>query len=131
MGERISIQDQRYDDARLSGAAEGPRSRRDRDSGMVGLVPHIEQIADRLADAGFVALAPDLYHGESTKSPDQAGKMMMAMRVDQAERDLAGAIDHLAAQPEVSSRRSAPSGSAWAARSRCSLRRRIPRSAPA
>ena len=70
-----------------------------------GLVPHIEQIADRFADAGFLALAPDLYHGESTKSPDQAGKMMMAMRVDQAERDLAGAIDHLAAQPEVSSKK--------------------------
>jgi carboxymethylenebutenolidase len=70
-----------------------------------GLVPHIEQIADRFADAGFVALAPDLYHGESTKSPDHAGKMMMAMRVDQAERDLAGAIDHLAAQPEVSSKK--------------------------
>jgi carboxymethylenebutenolidase len=70
-----------------------------------GLVPHIEQIADRFADAGFVALAPDLYHGESTRSPDQAGKMMMAMRVDQAERDLAGAIDHLAAQPEVSSKK--------------------------
>jgi carboxymethylenebutenolidase len=29
----------------------------------------------------------------------------MAMRVDQAERDLAGAIDHLAAQPEVSSKK--------------------------
>ena len=43
-----------------------------------GLVPHIEQIADRFAEAGFVALAPDLYHGESTKSPDRAGKMMMA-----------------------------------------------------
>jgi carboxymethylenebutenolidase len=70
-----------------------------------GLVPHIEQIADRFADAGFVALAPDLYHGESTKSPDQAGKMMMAMRVDQAERDLAGAIDHLVAQPEVSTKK--------------------------
>jgi len=70
-----------------------------------GLVPHIEQIADRFADAGFVALAPDLYHGESTKSPDQAGKMMMAMRVDQAERDLAGAIDHLTTQPEVSSKK--------------------------
>jgi carboxymethylenebutenolidase len=70
-----------------------------------GLVPHIEQIADRFADAGFVALAPDLYHGESTKSPDQAGKMMMAMRGDQAERDLAGAIDHLVAQPEVSTKK--------------------------
>ena len=70
-----------------------------------GLVPHIESIADRLAAAGCVALAPDLYHGRSATSPDHAGKMMMAMRVDEAERDLAGAIDHLAAQPEVSSKK--------------------------
>lgn len=70
-----------------------------------GLVPQIEGVADRLAEAGFVALAPDLYHGRSTTSPDQAGKMMMAMRVDEAERDLAGAIDHLAAQPDVSSKK--------------------------
>jgi carboxymethylenebutenolidase len=70
-----------------------------------GLVPHIESIADRFAEAGFVALAPDLYHGRSTKSPDEAGKLMMAMRVDEAERDLAGAIDYLAARPEVSSKK--------------------------
>jgi carboxymethylenebutenolidase len=70
-----------------------------------GLVPHIERIADRFAQVGFVALAPDLYHGESTKSPDQAGKLMMSMRIDQAERDLAGAIDALAARPEVTSKK--------------------------
>ena len=46
-----------------------------------GLVPQIEHVADRLAAEGFVALAPDLYHGRSTTSPDQAGKMMMAMRI--------------------------------------------------
>ena len=49
-----------------------------------GLVPHIEQIADRFADAGFVALAPDLYHGEKATSPDQAGKLMMALRIEDA-----------------------------------------------
>lgn len=70
-----------------------------------GLVPHIEQIADRFAEAGFVALAPDLYHGQTTTSPDQAGKLMMALRVDEAERDLAAAIDYLVAQPEVSSQK--------------------------
>jgi carboxymethylenebutenolidase len=48
-----------------------------------------------------VALAPDLYHGQTAKSPDQAGKMMMALRIDEAERDLAGAIDALAARPEI------------------------------
>ncbi|MGA2519453.1 MAG: dienelactone hydrolase family protein [Acidimicrobiales bacterium] len=28
-----------------------------------GLVPHIQDVADRFAAEGFVALAPDLYHG--------------------------------------------------------------------
>jgi len=66
-----------------------------------GLVPHIEDIADRFAAEGFVALAPDLFHGEKTKSPDQAGKLMMAMNIDQAARDLAGAIEALRARPET------------------------------
>lgn len=61
-----------------------------------GLVPHIEHIADRFAAAGFVALAPDLYHGEKATSPDHAGKLMMALRIDEAAKDLAGAIDRVA-----------------------------------
>jgi carboxymethylenebutenolidase len=60
-----------------------------------GLVPHIENIADRFAAEGFVALAPDLYHGEKATGPDQAGKLMMALSIDRTEQDLAGAIDHL------------------------------------
>src|SRR2546430_647167 len=63
-----------------------------------GLVPHIQRVADRLAAEGFVALAPDLYHGQQTKSPDEAGKLMMSLRVDQAARDLASAIDYVADQ---------------------------------
>ena len=70
-----------------------------------GLVPHIERIADRFAAEGFVALAPDLYHGTKTTSPDQAGKLMMSLRIDEAARDLAGAIDYLAALPEVTPRK--------------------------
>ena len=66
-----------------------------------GLVPHIEHIADRLADAGFVSLAPDLYHGEKATTPDRAGKLMMALRIDEAATDLAGAIDQLASQSGV------------------------------
>ena len=38
-----------------------------------GLVDHIKDVCDRFAAEGFVALAPDLYHGKSTKSPDEAG----------------------------------------------------------
>lgn len=66
-----------------------------------GLVPHIEKIADRFAAEGFFALAPDLYHGEKTSSPDQAGKLMMAMKIDEAAKDLAGAIDYLQQQKGV------------------------------
>lgn len=60
-----------------------------------GLVPHIKDVCDRFAGEGFVALAPDLYHGKTTTSPDEAGKMMMALQIDEAEKDLRGAITFL------------------------------------
>jgi hypothetical protein len=52
-----------------------------------GLVPHIKDVADRFAAAGFTALAPDLYHGESSTEPDGAGKLMMALNLDQAGKE--------------------------------------------
>lgn len=70
-----------------------------------GLVPHIQNICDRLAKEGFVALAPDLYHGKSTKSPDEAGKLMMALRVDEAEKDLRGAVQYLLAHPSTTGKK--------------------------
>lgn len=60
-----------------------------------GLVDHIKNVCDRFADQGFVALAPDVYHGQTTKSPDEAGKLMMALRIDEAEQDISGAIQYL------------------------------------
>jgi len=60
-----------------------------------GLVPHIKDVCDRFAAAGFVALAPDLYHGASTTEPDEAGKAMMAMQLDQAALDMSGAVDEV------------------------------------
>lgn len=68
-----------------------------------GLVPHITDVCDRYAAAGFVALAPDLYHGESTSEPDEAGKLMMSMNLDQAARDMSGAVDFLLGRDEVTS----------------------------
>ena len=66
-----------------------------------GLVDHIKDVADRFAAEGFVALAPDLYHGESTTSPDDAGKLMMALDIGRVEKDLRGAIDYLLGRAEV------------------------------
>jgi carboxymethylenebutenolidase len=62
-----------------------------------GLVDHIQDVCDRFAAAGFVALAPDLYHGKKIKpgEPDEAGKAMMAMQLEQAARDMSGAVDEV------------------------------------
>ena len=60
-----------------------------------GLVDHIKEVCDRFAKEGYVALAPDLFHGHATKSPDEAGKLMMALNIHQAEKDLSGAVQYL------------------------------------
>ncbi|MCH8161220.1 MAG: dienelactone hydrolase family protein [Chloroflexi bacterium] len=60
-----------------------------------GLVPHIKDVADRLASEGFVALAPDLYNGKTASEPDEAGKLMMELNIDEAARDMSGAVDYL------------------------------------
>ncbi len=69
-----------------------------------GLVPHIEDLVNRFASAGFVALAPDLYHGKTTKSPDEAGKMLMEMDAERAEREIASAGEYLLGRPECTSK---------------------------
>jgi carboxymethylenebutenolidase len=61
-----------------------------------GLVPHIMTVCDRFAAEGFSALAPDMYHGKVANEPDEAGKLFMALQIDRAEKDLAGAARHLA-----------------------------------
>jgi carboxymethylenebutenolidase len=66
-----------------------------------GLVPHITEVTDRFATEGYVTLAPDLYHGVSTREPDEAGKLMMGLAMDQAAKDIAGAAAYLAERPEV------------------------------
>ncbi len=58
-----------------------------------GLVDHIKDVCDRLAAAGFVALAPDLYHGTQVSEPDEAGKEMMSLQLEQAAKDMSGAVD--------------------------------------
>jgi carboxymethylenebutenolidase len=65
-----------------------------------GLVPHIEDVCDRFAAEGFLALAPDLYRGEKTVEPDEAGKLMMAMNLDQAAKDLGGAVDEVSTRAD-------------------------------
>jgi len=66
-----------------------------------GVDDHIRSICDRLAGEGFFALAPDLYRGETATQPDEAQQKMMAMSMEQAEKDMCGAADYLTSLPGV------------------------------
>ena len=63
-----------------------------------GLNPQMKGVADHLATEGFVALAPDLYHGElaAHDEMDKAGHLMTSLPPDRAARDMSGAVDYLA-----------------------------------
>jgi len=62
-----------------------------------GVDDHIRSVCDRLAADGFVALAPDLFHGETADEPDEAQQKMMALSMVVAEAEMSGAVDFLAA----------------------------------
>src|SRR5258708_28576545 len=68
-----------------------------------GLNDQIREVCDSWADDGFVTLAPDLYHGVVTSEPDEAGKIMMSLNIEQAAKDMVGAVDRLAAHDAVTS----------------------------
>lgn len=68
-----------------------------------GLTDHIKDVTDRLAAAGFVALAPDLYGGSITHDGAEAQEMMSNLPAEEGARMLAGATDHLLGLDAVSS----------------------------
>ena len=63
-----------------------------------GLNEHIKDLADRFAGQGYIALAPDHYHGVIAAEPDEAGKMFMALNISETEQELRGGIDMLHAE---------------------------------
>jgi carboxymethylenebutenolidase len=71
-----------------------------------GLDSGIKEMAERLGKAGFVALAPDLYHGQlaAHDEMDKAAHLMQSMPPDRAGRDMSGAIDYLASHAAVTSK---------------------------
>jgi carboxymethylenebutenolidase len=66
-----------------------------------GLVDHIKEVSDRFAAEGFVALAPDFFHGVATKEPDEAQRLLMGLAMDRAAKDIQGAAQYLAGRPET------------------------------
>ena len=68
-----------------------------------GLDSSLKEVTDRLGSAGFVALAPDLYHGELAghDEMDKAAQLMQSMPPDRAAKDMSGAVDFLAGHEAV------------------------------
>jgi carboxymethylenebutenolidase len=60
-----------------------------------GLVDHIREVTDRFAAEGFVALAPDFFHGVKTGEPDEANRLLMSLAMDRAAKDIEGAATYL------------------------------------
>jgi carboxymethylenebutenolidase len=62
-----------------------------------GVEGHIRSVCDRLATAGFFALAPDLFEGETTTQPSEAEQKMMALSMEKVEPQMCGAAEYLSA----------------------------------
>ena len=64
-----------------------------------GLSPDLRDTTDKLAEAGFTALAPDLFHGEVAghDEMDKAAQLMTSLPPDRAARDMSGGVDFLLA----------------------------------
>lgn len=57
-----------------------------------GLLPHVRFLCDELAAHGFVAVAPDLFAGASTRSDSEASRLLETLTAPRAERLLETAI---------------------------------------
>ena len=58
-----------------------------------GLNEHIKNIAERYADEGFLAIAPDLYRGKIAKSSQEAGAMMQELTTEDGLDIIKNAMD--------------------------------------
>jgi carboxymethylenebutenolidase len=66
-----------------------------------GLNDHIKDVANRFAEQGYVALAPDLYKGVVVTEPDEAMKLVMELDMAEAVREIQHAVDFLKGQEYV------------------------------
>jgi len=66
-----------------------------------GLVGHIKDVTERFAAEGFVALAPDFFHGATADEPDEAQRLLMGLAMDRAAKDIQGAAQYLVGRSET------------------------------
>jgi carboxymethylenebutenolidase len=64
-----------------------------------GVNDHVRSLVDRFAKDGFLAFAPDLYHGKTTKDGGEAAGLLQALDWKRAIDEVAGAVAMLASHP--------------------------------
>ena len=63
-----------------------------------GLNDTIKNFCTRLAEAGFLAFAPDLYHGKIASTIPEAENLVKTINDNQAMADITAAVDYLSEQ---------------------------------
>src|SRR5215216_841706 len=58
-----------------------------------GLNDHVRDIANRYADEGFTAIAPDLYRGKLATNSGEASEMMQALKIEDGLDTIKNALD--------------------------------------
>ena len=66
-----------------------------------GLNEVFKDVCDRLAAAGFVAFAPDLYHGATASTIESAKALMSKLPEEDARQDIVESIKALQSHPKV------------------------------
>jgi carboxymethylenebutenolidase len=66
-----------------------------------GVDDFVRSMTDRLAEAGFVGVAPDLYHREDPNSSDDPMTRMMRLRDRNIVPDVKAAVDHAQSLEQV------------------------------
>jgi len=64
-----------------------------------GVNEQIQSVARKWAEAGFVAIVPDLYHGKVAKDADEAGRMMKALDFGKAVQEIGATVAYLKSHP--------------------------------
>jgi carboxymethylenebutenolidase len=68
-----------------------------------GLNEHIKDVARRIANEGYVVLAPDLYKGQVATEPDEARKLVMELDMAAAVQEILSGMAFLAERGDVAS----------------------------
>jgi carboxymethylenebutenolidase len=66
-----------------------------------GLTDWVKEQAQKLAEQGYIALAPDLYRGQVTADPEVAHELMRGLPQDRAVSDLRAALVYLISRKDV------------------------------